>query len=189
MSDPVTDHVRSEFTGREDLQRNWRWLLGLGVVWIVLGVLAIAMPLAAGIALELVLGAVLLVGGISQTFHAFMNRAWDGFAAQILGAVLAIVAGGLLLFFPMQGVITLTLLLGGFFVATGIIRVILGLQHRGLGGWGLLLASGVLGILIGILILAGWPSSALWAVGLLAGIELIFAGVSLSILGAALRRI
>ena len=171
-----------------DLERNWRWLLALGIVWIVLGSFAIVMPFAAALALELVLGAIFVIGGLAQGFQAFHGRNDGAFMLHLFGGLLAVVLGGLLLFFPLEGVLTLTLLLSAFFIAEGAVKLLWAFQHRSLSSWRWVLFSGLLGIAAGLLIWFVWPGSALWALGLVVGIELIFSGWAMAMLAVAARR-
>lgn len=187
MTNQTLVQDNTAFVGWEPLRRNWGWLLALGIVWIVLGSLAIVMPFAATLALELVLGAIFAVGGIAQVVQAFRCRGWRGLALHVAGGILALVLGGLLLFFPLEGVLTLTLFLSAFFIVEGSVKVVSALQHRSFPHWGWVLFSGLLGITIGVLIWLGWPSSAVWALGLLVGIELIFSGWSMVMLAISAR--
>lgn len=173
--------------GLEELRANWRWLVGLGIVWMVLGALAIIVPFGATLAFEILLGAIFAVGGVIQIAQAFRLRNWKGYGTNMLGGVLALVLGVLLLVYPFQGVLTLTLFLGAFFIVSGVVQVISALQHRELRNWGWILASGILGIVVGVLILLGWPSTAVWAIGVLVGIELIVTGWSLLMIGLSAR--
>ena len=173
--------------GLEELGGNWRWLVGLGVVWMALGALAIIVPLGAALAFELLLGGIFAIGGVVQIAQAFRLRNWKGYGMNMLGGSLALALGVLLLVYPFQGVLTLTLFLGAFFIVSGVLQVISALQHRELRNWGWILASGILGMVIGALILTGWPSTAVWAIGILVGIELIVTGWSLLIIGLSAR--
>lgn len=168
--------------------QNWRWLLALGILWLLLGLSALVLPFAATLAVELLIGIVLVVGGIGQLVQAWRGRGWPNSALQVLGGVLAVVAGGLLLLFPFQGIVTLTLILSAFFVASGILKIVIALQNRAFAQWSWLLVSGILGLLIGLLILLGWPASAIWAIGLLVGIEFTFTGAAMIALSLSARR-
>jgi uncharacterized membrane protein HdeD (DUF308 family) len=166
---------------------GWRWLLGLGVLWAILGLLALVLPFAAALAVELVVGVVLAVGGIGQLVQAFRSRSWPGFALQALSGALAVLVGGLLVLFPVQGILFLTLILSAFFIASGILKIITALQNRALAQWGWLLVSGILSLIVGALIFLGWPASAVWAIGLLVGIELTFTGIAMIMLALSFR--
>lgn len=172
----------------DDLRRNWGWLMALGVVWIALGTLAILVPGPATLALELLLGALFAVGGVAQIAQAFTCRRWRGALWHMLGGALALLLGGLLLFFPFEGALTLTLFVSAFFLVDGAIKIVTALGNRALPNWGWMLASGVLGILVGVLIWLGWPSSAVWVLGLLVGIQLVFGGFAMIMVALSARR-
>jgi uncharacterized membrane protein HdeD (DUF308 family) len=188
MVEHSMEHSEAESRAWHSLRHNWGWLLALGIVWVAFGTLAIIMPLAAGLAFELILGAIFAAGGVFQIFQAVRCRGSNGALMQGLGGALALILGGLLLVFPLQGLASLTLLLSAFFIVAGGFKIVASLQHRSLRYWGWLLVSGILGVLVGVLIWIGWPSSAAWALGLLAGIELIFGGWSMVMLALAARR-
>lgn len=173
---------------RDILRANRGWMTALGILWILLGIAAIVLPFAATLAVELVLGAIFIVGGVAQIIQAFRARGWRGALLHGLGGLLAVVLGVLLLLFPAEGILTVTLVLAAFFIVDGVLRVISAFQHRGMAAWGWILVSGLLGIAVGALIWLGWPSTAAWALGLLVGIQLIFGGWSLVMLATAAGR-
>lgn len=188
MSDRTGEQGYGRLRGWGTLPQNWGWLLGLGVLWIVFGSLAILLPFAATLAITLLLGAIFAAGGILQVVQGVRCRGWHGAAMHIVGGILALVLGGILLFFPLTGILSLTLFLSAFFIVTGVLKVISALQHRGLQNWAWLLFSGLLGLAIGVLIWVGWPGTAVWMLGLLVGVELIFTGWSMVMLALAARR-
>ena len=171
----------------EALSRNWGWLLALGILMIILGVFAIGAPVVATIAFQVMLGWLLVIGGIAEAIHAFMAQNWRGFLFELLSAILYVVVGGLLLFNPLLGAAALTLLLAVFLVVEGIFKIIMALRVRDHRGWGWLLASGILSLILGAMIWAQWPASGLWVIGLLVGIQLLFTGWSLVMLALAAR--
>ena len=171
----------------EALSRNWGWLLALGILMIILGVFAIGAPVVATIAFQVVLGWLLVIGGIAEAIHAFMAQNWRGFLFELLSAILYIVVGALLLFNPLLGAAALTLLLAVFLVVEGIFKIIMALRVRDHRGWGWLLASGIVSLILGAMIWAQWPASGLWVIGLLVGIQLLFTGWSLVMLALAAR--
>ncbi|WP_404379680.1 HdeD family acid-resistance protein [Caenispirillum salinarum] len=181
-SEPDLAHV-----SRQAVRENSGWFIGIGALWVILGALAIVAPLAAGIALNLVLGVVFLIGGGAQLVQAFRVKGWKGTSYYMVGALLALALGVILLVFPGQGLAALTLVLAAFFLVNGIVKLAAGARYRDIEGWGWLMVSGVLSLIIGVLIFVGWPASALWAVGILVGIELIFAGIWMIAAGSAAR--
>jgi uncharacterized membrane protein HdeD (DUF308 family) len=166
---------------------NRGWFVGLGLASMALGVLAILLPLVASLATTFVIGWLMLLGGVLQCYHAVKNRAWAGADWAILAGVVQGLAGVVLILFPVAGTLVLTLVLAGFFVASGVLKGIRAAQHRHLSAWGWLLFDGLLSLALGVLILAGWPSTAVWALGLLVGIDLIFGGSSLLAIAIAAR--
>lgn len=164
------------------------WFLALGILMVLLGIAAISMPLLAALAIELLLGWLLVIGGIAQGIHAFGQKQWGGLLWQLLIGVLYLAVGTMLLVEPLRGVLTLTFLLAVFFVAEGILRMIMALKLRPVQNWGWMLVSGVVTLILGALIWANWPSAAVWAIGLLVGIDMVFGGWSLIMLASAARR-
>ncbi len=174
--------------GTTVLHRRWGWLLLLGIVQVIGGFIALAVPVAASLAAAIVFGAVLVVAGVFQLAHAFRVRTWKGVVLQSLGGLLYIGAGLLALLFPLTGALTLTIVVGALLVADGFVRSMLAYRLRPLDGWGWFLAAGVASTVVGIVLLVGWPLTGLWAIGLLLGVNLIFSGTMNSALAIALRK-
>jgi uncharacterized membrane protein HdeD (DUF308 family) len=171
----------------EALSRNWGWLLAFGILMIILGVFAIGAPVVATIAVQFALGWILVIGGVAEGIHAFMAQGWRGFLFELLSAILYLVVGVLLLVNPVGGALALTVVLAVFLIVEGIFKTVMALRVRDHGGWGWLLASGILSLVLGFLIWAEWPASGLWIIGLLVGIQLLFTGWSLVMLALAAR--
>lgn len=177
MTTPLAEEARDTVPLlAPSLARRWGWLLALGIVWIIGGTLALILPIAATLAFGIVFGVVLLVGGIAQLVHALGHRDWQGVTWHLIGGVLALVVGVLILVFPWQGVFSLTVLVGIFFLLAGAARTAFAFANRGRRGWGWILASGLLTLALGVLILAALPGAASWVLGVLVGIELLFTG-------------
>lgn len=168
--------------------RNWGWFVALGIACIVLGMLAIVFPLVASITMKIFIGWLLLLAGILCVMHAFGASDWKGVVLNLLLAALLIIGGGWLAFFPIEGLVALTAFLAILFIAQGVVQVALGFQIRPDDGWGWMIVSGIMAILVGSLIWLGLPSTAAWALGLLAGINLIFTGTSYVALGMVGRK-
>ncbi len=182
---PTKDQSTGPALGMKEIQAAWGWLLALGILWIILGTLAIIMPFAATLAVEMVFGVLFVIGGVAQLIQAFRSKGWKGFALQVLGGILALALGAILLFFPIQGVLTLTILLAAFFVAQGVVKIMAALRERPASGWGWLMFSGILGIVVGVIIWTALPEAAVWVLGLLVGIELIFSGWAMVMIAMA----
>jgi uncharacterized membrane protein HdeD (DUF308 family) len=152
------------------------WFYFLGILLIILGVAAIAFPFVTTIAVKIFIGWLFLIGGVLQIVHAFSTRAWSEFLLDLLIGVLYLIVGGWLAFFPLTGIITLTLLLALLFIIEGIVEFGIAFRIRPHSGWVWMLLSGIVAIAVGVLLIANLPSSAAWAIGLLVGINLIFSG-------------
>jgi uncharacterized membrane protein HdeD (DUF308 family) len=158
-----------------------------GTVFLLLGVLAISFPFMASIALDIYLGALLLVGGIATGIRAILAKDVSHRGSSIVLAVLTIITGLLLLMFVSAGLLALTLVLAVFFVVQSVFEIFHGTQAKGQAGRGWMIASGIAGVVVGLLLWLGLPSTAAWAVGTLAGINFIFTGVALLVMAAAQR--
>lgn len=171
----------------EWLREHRGWFFALGIGLMLLGAAAILLPLAASLITALVIGWIMIVGGLFQAFHALQNRRWRGWGWEMVGAVLHLVAGGLVVTFPIAGKLTLTLVFAMFFAINGVIKLVRAFQHRPMRGWGWLVFDGLVSIALGVLIIAGWPGTATWVLGLLVGIDLLFAGSSMLVIAFAAR--
>lgn len=170
------------------LTESWRVLAAIGVFISVFGLIAIFSPFVTGISFSVLLGVLLVAGGIGHGIHVFSARGWKGFIWEALLGVVYVIAGVSLIVNPAVGLLTLTLLLAAFFFVEGIIGIAMGLRLRPASGWGWMLASGVIGVVAGALIWAGWPTTALWVVGLVFGIKLLSTGIAMVMLAMGGRR-
>jgi uncharacterized membrane protein HdeD (DUF308 family) len=171
------------------LKKNWGWLLALGIVSIVLGTIGLYMTFALTLATVLFFGALILVGGVLQLIQAFSCKGWKGALGHVLIGLLYIVAGIVILKDPLLASGVLTLVLAGILIAVGVIRITMGIQHRkAASGWYWPVLSGVVSILLGGMIVAHWPVSGLWVIGLFVAIELILNGWSYVFVAVAARR-
>jgi uncharacterized membrane protein HdeD (DUF308 family) len=176
---------------REGLRRGWKELMTVGVLAIFLGCLAILVPAVAAVGTAIFIGCILVVAGMFLVAAAFTARSVGGLIVRLIWALLTVAVGVWLLAEPHHGAVGLTLLLGIYFLLMGVTRIGFAFAGRGQPGAGWVGLSGFLGLLIGILVLAKFPSSADWAIGLLVGIDLIFAGwtlTSVALVGRDLSR-
>lgn len=171
------------------ITRHWKLFLAEGIIFVLLGFAAIVVPPIAGLAVTVLLGWLFLVGGIFGLVATYYARAMPGFWWSLLSAAVTILAGLVLLARPMEGLLTLTVVLTAFFILEGIATIMFALDHkRELSGrWGWVVAAGVFDLIIAVLIFLGLPGSALWAIGLLVGINMIFGGSSLIGMALAAR--
>ena len=171
------------------LHEHWKLLMTEGIVLLVLGAAAIAVPILAGLAATVWLGAIFLIGGAVGLYTTLKAQGMPGYGLSLLSAILALLAGLLLLWNPMQGLVTLTYVLIAFFLIDGLTMIFLAIAHRRelLGRWQWLAVNGVIDLVLAAMILAGLPASAAWALGLLLGIDLVFGGAALIAMASAAK--
>jgi uncharacterized membrane protein HdeD (DUF308 family) len=171
------------------VRAHWKAFLFEGIVLVVLGLAAIIVPPIAGIAVTVMLGWMFLISGVAGLAMTFWAKASPGFWWSLISAVLGIGAGVILLARPAQGLLTLTLVVGAYFLAEGVATIMYALQHRKelSERWSWMAFSGLMDILIAFFIISGLPGSAGWAIGLLVGINLVIGGSSLIGLALAAR--
>ena len=184
------DIVRLQTEMRAAVHEHWKAFLIEGILLAVLGLAAMIAPLIASLAFTIFLGWMFLISGVAGLAMTFWARQMPGFWWSLISAVLAIGAGLILLTKPAQGVLTLTIVIGAYFLAEGVATIMYALEHRRelSERWTWMLFSGVLDILISAMIITGLPGSAEWAIGLLVGINLLFGGASLIGVALAARK-
>ena len=176
---------------RAGLQRTWKTLMAVGVLAILIGCVAILVPAVASVATAIFIGWILIIAGAFLIAASFAAQTVGSVLLRLVWAFLTVIVGLFLIVEPDSGTLTLTLILGLYFLFMGITRIGVAFAARGQQGAGLVGLSGIAGLLIGILVLVEFPSSADWAIGLLVGIDLIFAGwtlVSVALVGKELSR-
>ena len=176
---------------RQGLQRSWKALMTVGVLAILLGCVAILVPAVASVGTAIFIGWILVISGAFLIAGAFTAHSIGTVVLRLLWAILTMAVGLWLILEPHNGTLTLTLVLGIYFLFMGLTRIAVAFAARGRPSAGLVGLSGFAGLLIGILVLVEFPSSADWAIGLLVGVDLIFAGwtlTSVALLGKDLSR-
>ncbi len=162
-------------------------LIGMGVLFITLGMIGVAGQTLFSFVTINVLGAFLIFGGVVQFAHALKSKGWRSVGVQVVLAVLYIAAGVYTWAFPIPALEAITLWLAAIFFVTGFLRLISAFQHRHFREWFWLVLSSAISILMGVLIMNGYPETSLWLPGLLIAIELLLQGWSLLFLGLAAR--
>ena len=168
---------------RDEISHHRGWFIFLGLLLIVAGAAAIAFPLLGTLAVAVWAAIAFAIAGVAQTVHAFAARSWGGFLFDLLIGLLYLAAGVMLWLNPLGGAVTLTVILAVVLVVDGVFRSILAFQVRPRTGWIWLLFGGVVSIVLGVMIWRQLPSSAIWILGLLLGINLIFSGLTFLMLG------
>ena len=163
------------------------WSILWGVLLIVAGVLAVAQPVIAAIAFNLLFAWLLVFSGIVEVIYAIHDRAKGGFRLKLLLGILTLLLGIFLLVRPVVGVASIALMIGAFVFAHGLSAALLAFRIKPRPGWGWVLFDGILSIVIAVLIAIGWPDSSFAFVGILVGITLMYGGLWRIVLGRALR--
>jgi uncharacterized membrane protein HdeD (DUF308 family) len=165
------------------------WSIGLSVLMIVAGILAIAVPQASGIAVAIIVGWLLIFSGAAHLVFAWHTRGTGGVLWELLLGVLYVLIGGYVLVNPVAGLASLTLVLAIYLFVKGVLELILGFQLRGMPGSGWLFVGGIVTLILAIMIWRTWPSSTAWVIGTLVGISMLFSGISRLMLSLAARRL
>jgi uncharacterized membrane protein HdeD (DUF308 family) len=183
-----TGKLLSEMNAR--VKAHWKAFLFEGIVLAILGLAAMIVPPLASLAVTIFLGWMFLISGIAGLFVTYWARQMPGFWWSLFSAALAVLAGGILLARPVQGVLTLTIVVGAYFLAEGVVTIMYALEHRRelSERWSWLLISRLMDLVIALLIVVGLPGSAEWAIGLLVGINLVLGGASLVGMALAARK-
>ena len=171
-----------------EINKKRGWVIALGVLMILVGMVAVAMPFLASVAATLLFGWIFVVGGIIQLAHTFQTRKAGQFIGKFLLGLLYILAGLIVLFYPLKGLLTLTLVLGLTIFVQSALQVIMAFQLRPDPRWIWMLFSGIFGIILGIFIWSKWPQDASWLLGLWIGLNLTFDGLGIVMLVASTRK-
>jgi len=186
------DQQNAERMGRAfagAIHEHWGLFLAEGIILVILGIAAIALPPIATLAFTIIIGWVFLISGVVGLFTTFWARHVPGFWWSLISAIIGIAAGVVLLLWPITGTLSLTLVLIAFFVVEGIVSIMYAIEHRNqlTGRWGWMLVSGIIDLILAGIIFAGLPGTAVWALGLLVGINMLFGGAALIAMALAAR--
>jgi uncharacterized membrane protein HdeD (DUF308 family) len=172
----------------EPLRAKWGWIVALGAIYVIAGLVALGSVAAATVATVFVVGIMMLIAGVAEVINAFQVRTWGRFLLWLALGALYIIGGFATFENPLLAAVLLTLLLGASLVVSGIMRIVLALSMKEGMPWIAVCLSGAVTLLLGIVILAHWPVSSIYILGLLLGIDLLFAGVGWIAVGLGLRR-
>ncbi len=174
-----------------EVQRNWKWLLLLGLFFVVAGTAGVVATPLMTITSVLLFGFLLLSGGLLQLLQALrVTKGWKSRTPHILGGLFYVVAGVLTIINPIASSMALTILLGASLFTSAILKIVIAIQHKGkMKNWTLLLVSGLGSLFLAVLIAASWPYSALWTLGLFISLDMIFSGWSHIMLALAAKRL
>lgn len=170
-----------------EVKRHSTWTIIMGIVIVLLGIVLIAHPFAAATIMTLMLGWALILVGVAQFVFALHSHSVGRFFLKALYAVLFVIAGIGMAFFPVAGLATLTAMLGAFLLVEAGVLIVTAFHMRPNRGWGWFLFDGIASLLLGILILAHWPSSSIWAIGTLVGFAVLMSGFSRIMIASRIR--
>ena len=159
-----------------ELKKNWAWMLSLGIVMVILGVIGLGMTVLFNEIVVMYFGFLLLFGSGVQLMQAFRAEAWKGRLWHVLIALVYIAGGVVAVTDPVIAGMTLALLIAWTLIVIGLLRLVMALQMRGANGWLWTLVGGLLSVVLGVMIINEWPQSGLWVIGLFVAIEVLFAG-------------
>jgi uncharacterized membrane protein HdeD (DUF308 family) len=189
MSSPQEISVTGiHLVGLSELRKRWGWFVGLGVLLVILGSIAIGWSVLTTVATMVFLGWLMFLAGVMQTAHGFSCKTWGGFFIDLIVGLLYTVAAFMIITRPAETGIALTLLIAMLLIFGGIFRIVIAIATRFHNGVWLLL-HGVVNLLLGISIWQNWPLSGLWVIGLFVGIDMVFNGWSLIMLGFAAKNL
>jgi uncharacterized membrane protein HdeD (DUF308 family) len=171
----------------QPLRAKSGWIVALGIIYVVAGLVALGSVVLATVATVFVVGIMMVIAGVAEVINAFQIKTWGKFLLWLLLGVLYIVAGFVTFENPLLAAALLTLLLGVSLVASGIMRIVLAFSMKEGAPWIWVALSGTITLLLGLVILAHWPVSGLYILGLFLGIDLVLAGASWISVGFGLR--
>jgi uncharacterized membrane protein HdeD (DUF308 family) len=183
----------SEFQSavRTALREHWKWFVFQGIVMLILGCLAVAEPVIASVAVDIYVGWLFMFSGLLGLVAMFSARDASAFFWMLLTAALSLAVGIMLVWKPVEGAVSLTLVLTAFFFAEGAFQVGASLSYRDVmpNSWGWLLASGIADLVLAGLIICFWPQSASWTLGLIVGVNLITTGLAILMTAIEVRNV
>jgi uncharacterized membrane protein HdeD (DUF308 family) len=182
---------RIQATISKSLHEHWKLFLVEGAILLVLGLVAVMLPIVATVAVEIIVGWLILVSGIVGLVTTFYMRRAPGFWWSLVSALIGTAAGVVLLLWPLNGALSLTLILTVFLAFEGVVSIMYAFDHRRelSGRWGMMLLSGIVDLILAGFIFSGLPGTAAWAIGLLVGINLVFGGSAVVAMALHARRL
>ncbi|MBD3296540.1 MAG: HdeD family acid-resistance protein [Candidatus Omnitrophica bacterium] len=171
----------------DTLHKAKSWFIGGGILLLILGVAAIVLPVVAAVAVEVLFGWILILSGIVTIVHSFRALSTGRCILRFLIGLIYLAIGTTFLVYPLTGVLTLSLFLAILFIVDGVFKTAVALQLRPLSGWGWMLASGIVALMLAGIIFSGFPGEVAWMLGLIVGINLIFSGWSMIMLGSSVK--
>jgi uncharacterized membrane protein HdeD (DUF308 family) len=191
MSSPDLSINDMQHAVRDTVRHHWQLFLTQGVIMTVLGVLAVIWPQISTVAVDIYVGWLFLISGVVGLATMFLAQDVQAFLWLLLTAALSLFVGIVLLWHPVEGAVSLTLVLIAFFIVEGIVQIAASISYRDVfpDSWGWMLASGIADLILAALIIKGWPSTAGWALGLIVGVNLVTSGAAIIMVALAGRSV
>jgi len=181
----VSDQAGSPAT--QPLRAKSGWIVALGVVYVIAGAVALSSVVMATVISVFLVGIMMIVAGIAEVISALQVKSWGKFVLWLLLGALYVVAGILTFENPLLAAKLLTLLLGASLIASGIVKIVLAFNMKAGASWGVVVFSGLITLVVGLVIVARWPVNSLYILGLFLAVDLIFSGVGWISIGLGLR--
>lgn len=166
---------------------NANSFLFFGIALLILGVIAIGSQFLFTIGTVIFFGALMLMAGVAELVHIIASKKRNKMIFNILSSLAYIVTGCLTLWNPLVGALSITFIMSVFFILAGAVRVTYGLFHTNEARWGWFVLGGIINFALGLMVMAGWPATGLWMIGLFVGVEMIFYGTSWIMLAMVLK--
>jgi uncharacterized membrane protein HdeD (DUF308 family) len=183
----LSDAQRPLGSAVEPLRAKSGWIVALGIVYLIAGLIALSSVAMATVATVFVVGIMMVIAGIAEVINAFQLKSWGKFLLWLVLGLLYVVAGFVTFENPLLAAAVLTLMLGAVLAVSGIMRVFLAFSMKEGTPWMWVVLSGVITFLLGLIILAHWPVSSVYILGLFLGIDLLFAGIGWIFIGLGLK--
>ena len=183
----MTTAKKSRKSAPTEVTRSWGWLVALGIIFVILGAIGMGMTVFLTLVSMFFFGVLLVVGGVSQIIDAAKFTQWKGILWHAFIGVLYVICGGIVIYDPFLASIYLTMLIGALLIIIGESRILMVFTLKDLKVWGLVLVSGLAAIILGAMILAHWPLSGIWIIGLFIAIELLIIGWTYIFVGVSIR--
>jgi uncharacterized membrane protein HdeD (DUF308 family) len=187
MSSTSVQFPHGTATELEPLRAKCGWIVALGVVYTIVGLIALGSVVTATVASVFFVGVMMAIAGVAEIINAFQIKSWGGFLLWLLLGALYVIAGFVTFSNPLLAAVVLTLLLGVALVISGITRMVIAFSMREGAPWGWALLSGAITLLLGIVVLARWPVSSLYILGIFLGVDLVMAGIAWIGIGLGLK--
>ncbi|HEV2551572.1 MAG TPA: HdeD family acid-resistance protein [Stellaceae bacterium] len=188
MQSPANANVHAHL--KKAMHDHWGLFLVEGIILTVLGIAAIVVPPLGGLFVTVFLGWLFLIAGIVGIIATIRAQQAPGFGWSLLSAIVAVIAGAVLLWNPFEGLVTLTFVLTAFFIVDGVLVIVLAIAHRRQlsGKWEWMMVNGVIDLILAAIIISGLPGTLAWALGLIVGIDMLFGGASLIAMALEARK-